>query len=388
MRLLLLIVSFLFYTCCFSQAKRQKFLVAEYRIDSPRVGTYTYLVAYNFINGKYISKDTLFEAEVYKKGIIGLHVKYSPGNNFIYKNRYVVAANGSVIDIKERRLVIEQNERFVEAIGDTLIFHRRELAPSTGYFFLDLITKKYESIEDNTWYKPKMGNVSPDGKHYLYIQPSVVSYKIWLYGNNDNGTTLVWHAGRGPFTIATQAPTIETHWLNNQSFLYAVHEPKKDSLNHISFYKVILHRYNIHYRTDNVFFILDSVPQGKPRLNGSFFIDPTGQTIYKATSGSNYIIDTAHQTLTETKYSQLGFNFSRTLGTWKGTGFKYKGQDIGKIWCIKSMASDGVIAATYGDVRTNLGYPKGFKVWTQATRSWITIDVPWISAIIGWVNEE
>lgn len=387
MKLLPSIVSFLFYTCCFSQAKQQKLLVAEYRIDSPRVGNYTYLVAYNFINGKYISKDTLFQAEVFKKGITGSYVRYYAGNNFIYKDRYVIAANGSVIDIKERGLVIAQNERFIEAIGDTLIFHKRELAPPTGYLSLDLITKKYQPVEDNTWYKPKMGNVSPDGKHYLYIQPGVVSYKIWLYDNSGKGTTIVWHAGRGPFTIATRAPTIETNWLNNQSFLYVVHEQKKDSLNHILFYKVILHRYDIRHRTDNIFFILDSVPQGKPAFNGNFFTDPTGQTIYKATSGSTYIVDTAHQTLTETKYSQLGFNFS-SIRTREGTAFKYQDQDIGTIWCTKPIVADGVIAVMYGEAGTNLGYPKGFKVWTQATQSWAATDVPWISAIIGWVNEE
>jgi len=42
----------------------------------------------------------------------------------------------------------------------------------------------------------------------------------------------------------------------------------------------------------------------------------------------------------------------------------------------------------YGNVGTNLGYPNGFKVWTQATKSWITIDLPRICTIIGWVNEE
>lgn len=47
--------------------KYQSLIVAEYRIDTPRVANYTYLVSYNFSNGELISKDTIVGRVVFKK---------------------------------------------------------------------------------------------------------------------------------------------------------------------------------------------------------------------------------------------------------------------------------------------------------------------------------
>lgn len=121
-------------------------------------------------------------------------------------------------------------------------------------------------------------------------------------------------------------------------------------------------------------------------LNGRFFIDPIGQTIYKGTAGKSYIVDTANQELVETKYFQLGYSFSG-FSTKSGTSFQYQNKNIGELWCKKPIVSEGMIAVMYGDPESNLGYPKGLKVWTQKTGKWATIDIPWISTIIGWMYE-
>lgn len=372
---------------CFSQTKKQRLLVAEYRIDSPRAGNYTYLVSYNVGNGTYISKDTIFQAPVFKKGVIkGSYVRYDLGKNFIYKNRYVIAANGAVIDTKKRCLVREQSDHFVEELGDTLIFYRNNIYIGTGYLSLDLKTGNYEFIKDSTWYKPKKYLASPDGKHYISIDKRNIPYKVCLNDENGNRKILVQDAGHGPYTIDTQFPTIETHWLDNKSFLYAVHKPQKDLLGNI-LYQVTIHRYNIEHLTDVVFFVFDSIAKPKVAFNGSFFIDAIGQTIYKATSGKSYIVDTANQILSETKFSQLGYKFS-SVGNKDGINFQYKNHNIGTLWCIEPTVSDGVIAVMYGEAGSNLGYPKGLGVWTQSTQKWKTIDIPWISNIIGWIYEE
>jgi hypothetical protein len=50
--------------------------------------------------------------------------------------------------------------------------------------------------------------------------------------------------------------------------------------------------------------------------------------------------------------------------------------------------TENAIAIEYGPAGSNLGYPKGIKVWSNYTKSWMTIDIPWISALIGWINED
>ncbi|RYE30988.1 MAG: hypothetical protein EOP48_31680, partial [Sphingobacteriales bacterium] len=94
MKALLSIALFLSLTCCFGQPKRQQLIVAEYRIDSPRVGNFTYLVSYNLRDGILISKDTIFGAGTNKKGVAGSYVRYDLGRNFIYQNRYVISGTG------------------------------------------------------------------------------------------------------------------------------------------------------------------------------------------------------------------------------------------------------------------------------------------------------
>jgi hypothetical protein len=97
-------------------------------------------------------------------------------------------------------------------------------------------------------------------------------------------------AGNGP-DITIQLPTIETHWLDNNSFIYAVHEKKIDSYNN-DFSKVTLRIFDIQNNSDEIFFILDSV--GNAGLNGNFFVDKIGQIIYKTNGLEHYLLDTAN----------------------------------------------------------------------------------------------
>ena len=105
MRLLLSLTILMCSVTGNSQGNRQKLFVAEFRIDTPRAGNYTYLVSYNFENGKLQSKDTILGAETFKedrKGRFNRYVRFEFGRNFIYNNRYVVSGTGNVIDIKKK----------------------------------------------------------------------------------------------------------------------------------------------------------------------------------------------------------------------------------------------------------------------------------------------
>jgi hypothetical protein len=42
----------------------------------------------------------------------------------------------------------------------------------------------------------------------------------------------------------------------------------------------------------------------------------------------------------------------------------------------------------YGDHGSNLGYPKGIKIWTAQQNEWLTFDLPWVNSIVGWIEEE
>ena len=382
MRILLFTTFFLLYSYCFGQTKHQKLIAAEYRIDSPRVGNFTYLVSYNFTDGILISKDTILGAETRKKGVPGSYVRYGLGKNFIYKNRYVISGIGNVIDIKTKSLVTEESGDFISGQGDTLIFHR-----STGYQMFDLKTKKYSFINQYKTDKDKLKRSSPDNMHYLSIDQTKIPFQIWLHNSNDNKKMIVNDAGKGPNTMySSQIPTIETHWMDNQSFLYAVHETKFN-IAQKDYSKVTLRLFNINDNSDKMFFVLDTVSIGI--TNGMFFKDSIGQTIYRTSGWGYYLIDTVKKRLFEYPFYQLGFNFSTsTKSDQDGTIINFNNSQIGKLWCSSGVVCDGMIAVEYGDTGSNLGYPKGIKVWSHLTKAWTTINIPWLSKIIGWVDDD
>ena len=387
MKTLLSITFLLLLANCFGQTKLQKLIAAEYRIDSPRVGNFTYLVSYNFANGHLLSKDTLLGVPTNKEGIAGSYVRYDLGKNFIYKNRYVISGIGNVIDIKTKSLVMDESDEFISAQGDTLIFHRDNIFTGTGYLMLDLTSRKYGFINQDKLDKEKDRRSSPDKLHYLSIDQSKTPYKIWLHNSDSKKKLVVQDAGQGHnIMYSSKLPTIETYWLNNHAFLYAVHETKFDAKKK-DYSRVTLRQYDIITDADQVFFVLDSVSNGK--TNGSFFIDNIGQLIYKSSGWSYHLVDTVKQILTNYPFYELGFGFSTANKTEQdGTVLKHNNINIGKLWCSNEVVGEGVIAVEFGDIGSNLAYPKGIMTWSQQTNKWTTINIPWLSTIIGWVNEE
>ncbi len=372
----------------FTQSKLQKLLVAEYRIDSSGSGKYTYLTAYKFKEGLFVSKDTLFEAPTTKEGIMGAYVVYgyyAGGENTIYKNRYVITTNGAVIDVRSGKLVREQSDHFVEAIGDTLIFTRNDSITGKRYLALDLKTGAYDFIKENTWYKPRFGNSSPDNNYYLTIDRSTFPYKVCLNGYDGNRKVVVSDAGEGFYnSLSSQLPDVETYWLNNHSFLYVVHHLKRSAQDKL-YHKVDIRKYNLTDGSDDSFFTLDSIPQGV--LNGYFYENGVGETLYVASSGQAYLLDTIHSRLLDYPEAKWGHHFT-TRSDKDGLAFKYKDMEIGTIWAKGVFIDQGVISTEYGETGSNLGYPKGIKVWTAEKKEWVTFDIPWISAIVGWLNED
>ncbi|RZK10832.1 MAG: hypothetical protein EOO43_19870 [Flavobacterium sp.] len=137
----------------------QRLLVAEYRVDSPQIGRYSYLTAYNFKKGKFVSKDTIFEGPISGKNASRPHANLQE-YNIIYKNRYVVGKFGTVIDIKTGKVLNNSHDNFIEARGDTLIYYRANAITGRGYLALDLNTGAYDFIKENSWYKPRFKTAS------------------------------------------------------------------------------------------------------------------------------------------------------------------------------------------------------------------------------------
>jgi len=373
------------------QEINSRLLVAEYRIDTPRVGSYSYLVSYNFKNGIFVSKDTIIGTGKEKDGAHTPQVTYGRGRGKIYKDRYYIPGMGNVIDLQTKQFIRTSNgDSFKETRGDTIIFYRNKIRTGKGYLALNLKSGYYDFIRENNWYRPKYGTSSPDNKYYLTISKSQLPYKVCLSDYEGNSRVLVEDAKSGPMMISdSQFPHVETVWLNNRSFLYVIHHRKKSKEN-VGYHQVDLRKYDILNNTDTLFFSIDSAKVGL--LNGYFYRNGINQIIYKSSSDTHYLVDTVGQQLLPYPAFILSDEFSYSKPTQntkkEGSSIYRKGIKIGEIWCLPPVPSHHAIAVEYGDLGSNLGYPKGIKIWTTAKNDWITFDIPWINCIVGWIVDE
>lgn len=375
-----------------AQNFKQKLLVAEFRIDSPRAGNFTYLVAYNFEKGLLTSKDTILGAETFKKDLKGhyqRYVRFEFGKNFIYHSRYVVSGTGNVIDIKDKKLVTEEADDFISASGDTMIFHRNNVYTGTGYYLLNLKTAEYRRIDDKKHDQDRANRTSPDQLRFLSIDRSSIPYKIVLHDTLGSKTILVKDAGQGP---NTPSPDIKTHWLNNTSFLYTVHTINKiDSpkLNELSekadfpfrvpyLLTLQVHHYNIESNIDSITQMFDSLTNGE--TNDRFFKDGKGQLIYRTTDIRYFVVDTVHATLSPYLLYEAGNNFSfDILANTNGNNIYYKGKKIGVNHPYKRVVGTGAIAL---ETANNI-----IHVWSEHTQQWSKLNIPWISSLVGWIDD-
>ncbi|MBX3239090.1 MAG: hypothetical protein KIT80_09940 [Chitinophagaceae bacterium] len=307
------------------------------------------------------------------------------GKNFIYKNRYIISGTGNVIDAERGELVIQESDNFVEASGDTLIFHRNNIFTGTGFLYLNLKNNEYKFVDNKKRHYDL--NFCPDKKQSLYVDRSQLPYKIVLKREKVKEKIIVADAGNGPnLRGGSQFPSIRTYWLDNTSFLYSVHKtvyPIKEDI----YSEVLLRKFNTSTNEDIVFTKIDSIGIGV--LNDKFYTDGIQNIIYRTSSGKEYIIDTTANTIMPYLAYQFGFGFStdNEFSNDYGRIIRYEGSEIGRFWCSVESVSKNGIAIEYGDIGSNLGYPKGFKVWTIKSKTWITVDVPWLCAIIGWIEK-
>lgn len=103
------------------------------------------------------------------------------------------------------------------------------------------------------------------------------------------------------------------------------------------------------------------------------------------------MINVEEKSYTPHEWITLGFGFyaERNRSRSYGHVIRYEDKEIGRLWASvwSAPATDGYVAFEYGEVGSNLGYPKGIQVWSSANGKWTVIDNQWVSRIIGSVTE-
>ena len=121
-----------------------------------------------------------------------------------------------------------------------------------------------------------------------------------------------------------------------------------------------------------------------------FARDGKGKIIYEC-SGKSFAIDVEDRTYTPYKWVALNSQFEAENERDKFYGhiIRFQGKEIGRLWgsVWNAPTTTDYFAVEYGAVGSNLGYPDGIKVWSNANGKWTTIELKWLNNIIGWIDE-
>ena len=208
----LIFIVFLFAAFQLPQ-KRLSLLIAEYD-DNAAVNHLQHLVNYVFVDGAMVSRETIVSLPTQKVGVKGNYVRFDLGKNRIYRSRYVVTGIGNVIDIKTKKLLVEERGDFVAFSGDSIIFYTNDIFKGKYYSVLNLKTEKFGKVEN--------ANYNPLPRPDVEVDETTKPFGISAYYVNGKQDILVKDAGYGeaqPLLGEDVKRKFQIFWLDNSSFL-------------------------------------------------------------------------------------------------------------------------------------------------------------------------
>lgn len=368
----LIFILFLFVAFQLPQ-NRLSLLIAEYD-DNAAVNHLQHLVNYVFVDGAMVTRETIVSLPTQKAGIKGNYVRFDLGKNRIYRNRYVVTGIGNVIDIKTKKLLVEERGDFVAFSGDSIIFHTNDIFKGKYYSVLNLKTEKFGKVEN--------ANYNPLPRPDVEVDETTKPFGISAYYVNGKQEILVKDAGYGeaqPLLGDDVKRTFQIFWLDNTSFLYANFSKNQQTA---TIYKVHLNK------TIEKMAEITEIPA--TAQNAAFEFSSSGNVIYSCGKG-RLEIDMKKKIATKLLFESIGNDFfvEADENPKYGRSIKYETLEAGKKWCRLDNAktTEGFAAFQNDIVMGPDRYPQGVVVWNTITKKWTTLDVTSLSDIIGWVEE-
>jgi len=350
--------------------KRMALLVAEHDVAAAQ-NSQQHLWRYNFEGGLYSTKEKVVTVQGQKEKTS--YVRMDLGTNTVHGNRWVITGIGNVIDVQQKKVLLDQKDQFVRGGHDSLVFFTNDIFKGKYYSVLDLKSGTYAQVK-NPAFKAKRGqDVEPDC--------SLKNYKIHLYPTTGPKIELVRDAGYGEDNTQIEGgkARLPLCWIDNTTFIYP----------NFSAAKTYVALYKVSTVTKQQEKIGEADQLQAPRSACRFYETAEGEIIFVC-SGNYYLIDPKKNKTETLKFLPVGYGFEIGLNeTAKGRVIRYKGQDIGTYFCSdpeKASVADGCIAFTYDLVFGEERYLHGVAAWTSAGGKWKTFDNSDVAAVVGWME--
>ena len=322
------------------------------------------IVRYRFVDGVQVSNDLILRTAT-------LRVRFDLGQNHIYRNRYVLTEWGDVIDIQTKKVLHEGIGEYIATEGSRLI-QRVKRTGVAGVFYYDVESRRYSRLRSpNKWELP--GLLSPDQTKSVSVG-DFGKHDVWLHTLKSKEKLIASGFRVSVSDSCCSLPKLSVLWLDNDRIL-------TQSANG----EIVILRV-----TGEVEPLLKIPVNEPPNTLPEFYRNADGQIIYDHGEEA-YILEIANKKYLPYKWVSLGNGFEResdsSAGQQSGNMIRFQGQEIGRWWACCAKTTNGFVAMEYGDAGSNLGYPKGVKVWNSVNNQWLTIDAKRLNTIIGWVVE-
>lgn len=348
-------------------------IVAEYD-DNAAVNHLQHIVNYTFVDGAMVSKEEIISIPTQKAGIKGNYVRFDIGKNKVYRNRYIVTGIGNIIDLKSKKVILEEKDEFIGFRGDSVLFYTNDIFKGKYYSVFDLRTEKYQKVENP--------NFNPLPRPSVEVDEISKPFIINAYATSGKKETLVPDAGYGeaqPLIGDNVKRKFPIFWLDHTSFLYANFSKNQQSAS--------IYRVGIDKTLEKIADITEIPATAE---STSFEYDAAGNIIYSCGKG-RFIIDLKKKKADPVIFETVGHNFfvESAENTKYGRSIKYESVETGKKWCRFDNAQT---APGYAAFQTEMvigtdRYPQGVAVWNTTTKKWTELEVSSLANIIGWVSE-
>lgn len=361
---------------CFAPAteKKTSLVIAVYDTQAAQ-NHIVHLLKIPFVNGVAGAQEKLMDVLTQQPGDKTPRIRFDLGPNTIYRDRWVITSYGNVVDLQQKKVLVDQHDQFVKASGDSLVFYTNDIFKGKYYSWVNLQTGEYKKITSLT-YSAKVGkDVEPDC--------SSRNYKIYLYPAAAPKIELVRDAGYGEdiSLIPGAKPQCPICWISNDEFVYPNYSAEK---NYVAIYKVSAVTKEQEKLGD-----IDRI--GENHKLSRFYTNAHGQLIYECARGY-FSVDVKKKEVTEQKELYVGssdFTISVDETPGKGRVIRSGSTSIGTYFCDPFAASavNGFVAFPYEISMGGEHYLQGAAAYSAATGKWKTIGDSDLAAVVGWMEE-
>ncbi|MCU0435585.1 MAG: hypothetical protein MUC87_19150 [Bacteroidia bacterium] len=299
--------------------------------------------------------------------------RFDIGRNHIHQNRWLITGNGDIIDLIQKKTVVQTHDRFIHATADSLIFHTNDITRGKYYSVFHTRTGEYAQVTKPGWKALPGRDAEPDC--------SATPFRIYEYHPSSPKTELIADAGCGEdLSLQPGAkPSCPIWWLNQNEFIFPRFSEAGKTLE--------IMRFNAGTLQKTVLGTMKEVPASK--LPFRFLQGENNQLLLYCGKGW-FEINTTENTLAAQPRLNLGNDFSVSLETdpMKGNPIYYRSQTIGTYFCDPEMiyTAPGAIAFCADHVIGGQRFRKGIATWTFSTGMWKWVGDGDVAAVCGWTN--